>query len=203
MDNQLWTDEEILNAIRGVDTNKCNQAFRNLFYDEKLQRSVNKKIRSIGGDEADFVEFFHLALVRFDEAVRNNVYNEKFSSIRTYIKGVAVKMFITRKRSNNSLANRHENAAIFYDSTAVSINAEDEMIFRQQAELLEKIIGGLGGKCRELLKLSSLNYSNAEIANKLMYKTANAAKSAVYDCRGKLRAFLNDNPALKAQLIGL
>jgi len=65
---------------------------------------------------------------------------------------------------------------------------------------LEKLLKTLEPKCREVLRLWSLNYKMREIALRMSYSSEQMAKKKKYLCLKRLKEILDRMPALKREL---
>jgi len=200
MKDQKWTDPEILEALRSRDAGRLNAAFKQLYQDGKLRGAVWQQVRALGGDESDCKDVFNMALLAFDKNVQEATYDPARSQITTYIVNIAKQMFFTRRRSEARRVAMYDRSV---EAGAIELhtNPEREMTVRHQKELLEQATSGLGEKCRQSLKLFSLDYSMAEIAEKMEYKSPDVAKMAVHDCRKRLHTYLTERPTLLAELL--
>ncbi len=195
-------DEEVLEALSSKVPSKINAALKHLYQSQKLINSIRKQILGLGGDPDDGREALNHALVVFYNQVQEQVYNPRLSSISTYIVKIATQLYYTKRRSDQRRQAMHERSAE-NPETETSIDPETEFNAEHRKALLDRVLAALGEKCRQLLKLRSFDFSMAEIAEKLNYKTPDVAKMAVLDCRKKLNLYLAERPDLLAELKSL
>lgn len=186
----LSTDAQIVAALQ-TDRAAEEAALKVLLKDSALRRTVLAQIASSGGSEADAKDALSVALVVFAEQVRGGKYDPAKSAVRTYIVSIARQWHYTRQRSDQRRAALHRR--VFDESVA---DPEQDVANNQIGEVMDNILGQLGGKCRKILKLYSLDYSMAEIAENMAYKDQTVAKTETANCRKKLHKFLTDNPDL-------
>ncbi len=199
MKNPNWTDEALLDAIESRDAKRLNEAFRYLYESGPLRGAVWQQVKSLGGDEADFKEVFNLALVKFDQNVQERTYDPALSRISTYIVNIARQLFYTQRRADSRRRVRHEKSVAEKGEPQVSPYQAIEASHKK--DILEGAMTTLGDKCKQALKLFSMYYSMAEIAEEMNYHSADVAKSALYECRKRLTAFLSGRPDLIAELL--
>lgn len=199
MQYNRWNDQNILEALQSNERARVNAAFRELYLDGKLRGAVWQQVRLLGGTDDDAREVFNMALAAFDRHVRENTYDPAQSRIATFVVNIARQMYHTRRRSESRRMAAHDRS-MEGGGTEVQINPEQEMNRRHRKTLLEKATAELGDKCRQSLRLFSLDYSMAEIAEQMQYKSPDVAKMAVHDCRKRLHAYLTQHPALLAEL---
>jgi RNA polymerase sigma factor (sigma-70 family) len=199
MKNPIWTDQDILQMLRSRDAKSVNNAFKQLYQDAKLRGTVLQQVRALGGNEDDAREMFNMALLAFDKSVQEGTYDSTRSQITTYIVNIAKQMYHTRRRSEIrrvAMYDRSVDAGI----TETQTNPEKEMTLQHKKQLLDQAMAGLSEKCRQALKLNSMDYSMAEIAEMMQYRSPDVAKMAVRDCRGHLHTYLTERPTLLAEL---
>lgn len=195
-------DEEILEALNSKVPSKINAALKHLYQSQKLINSIRKQILGLGGNPDDSREALNHALVVFYNQVQEQAYDPQLSSISTYIIKIATQLYYTKRRSDQRRQAMNERSAENRVAEA-SIDPETEFDAEHRKALLDRVLAALGEKCRQLLKLRSFDFSMAEIAEKLNYKTPDVAKMAVLDCRKKLNLYLAERPDLLAELKAL
>lgn len=187
---QLWTDAQIVAALQtGRPT--AEAALKMLLKDNALRLSVRAQVLAMGGGEADVKDALSVALVIFDENVRAGKYDPEKSAVRTYIVSIARQWFYTRQRSDQRRATLHRRV---FDENIT--DPESDVTNSQFNEVLDTVLGHLGEKCRKILKLYSLDYSMAEIAESMAYKDQTIAKTETANCRKRMHKYLTDNPEL-------
>lgn len=192
-------DEEILEALNSKVPSKINAALKHLYQSQKLINSIRKQILGLGGDPDDSREALNHALVVFYNQVQEQVYNPQLSSISTYIIKIATQLYYTKRRSDQRRQAMYERSAENREAET-HVDPETEFNAAYRKALLDRILDSFGEKCRQLLKLRSFDFSMAEIAEKLNYKTPDVAKMAVMDCRKKINQYLAERPELLAEL---
>ena len=195
-------DEEILEALNSKVPSKINAALKHLYQSQKLINSIRKQILGLGGNPDDSREALNHALVVFYNQVQEQVYNPRLSGISTYIIKIATQLYYTKRRSDQRRQAMNERSAENREAET-PVDPETEFDADYRKALLDRILAALGEKCRQLLKLRSFDFSMAEIAEKLSYKTPDVAKMAVLDCRKKLNLYLAERPDLLAELKAL
>lgn len=199
MKNQFKDDQDILEALRSQTPAAVNAALKHLLQSEKLRGFVRQQILGLGGAEADVREFLHQAILAFYNQVEDNKYNPALSSISTYIVKIAAQKFYTQRRSEGrrtAMYDRSVDAGV----TETVTDPEAEMNQQHRKTVLDQVLSNIGDKCKQLLQLYGFQYSMAEIAEKIGYKSADVAKMAVQDCRKKLQQLLIQRPDLLAEL---
>lgn len=192
-------DDEILEALNSKVPLKINAALKHLYQSQKLISSIRKQILGLGGDPDDGREALNHALAVFYNQVQEQVYDPRLSSISTYIIKIATQLYYTRRRSDQRRQAMNERSAENREAeTPVDPETEFDAAYRKA--LLDRILAALGEKCRQLLKLRSFDFSMAEIAEQLNYKSPEVAKMAAMDCRKKLNQYLAEHPDLLAEL---
>lgn len=197
MKDPFKNDQDILEALRSRVTSSVNAALRHLL-GGKPKGAVRQKVYALGGNEEDAQEVLNQALMVFFNHVEDGIYDPALSAITTYIVNIAGKLYYTRRRSEIRRLARHDKAFEAED-TETNISPEDEMSLQETKTLLDKVLSMTGDRCRELLKLRSFDFSMAEIAEKMNYKSPDVVKAAAQDCRKKLNNILATRPELLAE----
>ena len=124
-----------------------------------------------------------------------NVRSGKFqmkSSINTYL--IAICKRIWYKRFNKKILHQKWED---YERKESETFYEDNSITTELSEGLEILMNNLKDKCKEVLKLWSLNYSMKEIGHKLGYSNPQVVMNKKNLCLKELRKQLSDNPKLR------
>lgn len=202
MKPEFSTDTDLLDALRSKAPERINAALKHLFQHEKLRNSIRKQVSGMGGDATEVKEMLNQALIVFYHQVLDQTYQPELSSIQTYIVRIAAQMYYTKRRSENRRVAMYQRSA---ESVASDTQLDPERAFdmAHRKALLDEVLGSIGEKCKKLLKLRSFDYSMAEIAEKLQYKSPDVAKMAAQDCRKKLNQYLAERPDLLATLKSL
>ena len=153
----------------------------------------------MGGHEDDAREMLTAAVLEFYNKVSDDEYDPALSSISTYIVKIATQKYYTKHRSEMRRLDAHNRASEVNPQEYTS-NPEIEMDFQHRKEWLKKILPMTGEKCHEALSMYSYSFSMAEIAEKVNYKNADAAKVAVMACRKKLNKILSERTDLLNEL---
>lgn len=196
------SDEAILEALQSQAPLRVNAALKHLYQSQKLMGSIRKQIFGLGGNPDESREVLNQALIVFFNQVQDGVYNPALSSVDTYIVKIATQLYYTKHRSDQRRQGAYDRSAESLEMET-SIDPETEFDAEHRKALLDRVLAAIGEKCRQLLKLRSFDFSMAEIAEKLNYKSPEVAKMAAMDCRKKLNQYLAERPALLAELKSL
>lgn len=196
---QFKTDQDLIQAFTSGSAPLVNAAMKQLYLDGALFGAVCQQIKKLGGNTDDAREMLGLALIELDKKVRQNEYDPTKSKINTYVTAIARQLFFTRKRSEYRRQAAHERA--HSQDTLHTIHPDHLMERQHRRQLLQDVLRQLGDKCQQLLQLYALEFSMAEIAQKIGYKTPDSAKMAVADCRKKAHQFLIGKPQLLKELL--
>lgn len=196
------SDEAILEALQSQAPARVNAALKQLYQSQKLTGSIRKQILGMGGDPDESREVLNQALIIFYNQVQERTYDPGLSSINTYMVKIAAQLYYTKRRSDQRRQGAYDRSAESLEMET-SIDPETEFDAEHRKALLNKVLATLGDKCRQLLKLRSFDFSMAEIAEKLNYKSPEVAKMAAMDCRKKLNQYLAERPDLLAELKSL
>ncbi len=197
---QIFTnDSDVLLALKSDSRLMANAALKHLYQSPKLLDAVRKAVGVIGGGNDDAKDTLSEALVVFYEQVVEGKYNPALSTITTFIVAIAKKKYYTNRRSEHRRSARHDRAHELGTIETI-VDPEIDWSLEYRKTLLDKLLSTTGERCHQLLKLRSFDYSMAEIAEMMQYKTPDVAKAAANECRKKLNKYLAENPDLLAEL---
>ncbi|NRB64148.1 MAG: sigma-70 family RNA polymerase sigma factor [Saprospiraceae bacterium] len=191
-----FSDEELIAAIMEGGSN-MEAGMRFLYDHSRYKEDVLRWLEVKGAP-------FDAANDVFQDGVRYlilNVRDEKFrgtSSLKTYLFRICVNLWNSQYRRRKRL----EEIKLDLPAMEEMASAPDEILeYKEQASLLTEVLSQLGKSCKEVLGLWSLNYSMAEIAQKVGYKSDGMARKKKYDCFKKLMKLLQDRPDLMEDLL--
>jgi RNA polymerase sigma factor (sigma-70 family) len=180
-------DDDIITGITGSDQER-EAALRYVFQRSGWQAAVVSLVQQYGGNAQDGEDVFMETIVAFDRNIRSGKFESK-SSLKTYFLAIAKKLWWKKRKKQRP---EEEIAPQHYDDALPSV--EDLAIADEQKEYHRRMLGMLGRRCQELLKLSHLGYAMAEIAQTIGLSSPEAAKKEVYRCRLRMRKFIDDHP---------
>ncbi len=189
-----WTDEKILEAVKGKPEERL-RALRHFFSDEALLPAVTGYVLKHGGNRQDGEDVFQDAAILFERNLREGRFRGD-SSLRTYFIGIAKWRWVSNRRKNKS----HIELEKIPEREARN-TPDVRVIEGERRRLIDAMLAQLSKKCEQLLKLYMLRHSMKEIAQALGIKGGGEqAKKDAYKCRKKLRAFIQENPHLQDHL---
>lgn len=181
------TDESLLSAIQNGGEER-EGALRYIYMLPGLRETVTRFVLENGGNRADSQDVFQEALVLFDRNLREGRFEGK-SALTTYFVAIAKWRWVTLRRQQGRY---QELSPAQYDGEVES--PETETLRAEHRELLAEVMGQIGERCRELLRLYQLEFAMEEIAQKMGYSGADVAKKEAYRCRMRLRERLENHP---------
>lgn len=184
-----YSDEEVVAALQqgGREAERCLKHL----YSSQLKFAI-AYIRQNSGSVKDAEDVFQDSVIALYEQVRNNSYRAE-SGINSYL------MRILKNKWLNVIKRRgiHEKAVDKLDDHE-SYSAEREAAIKQAAK---KLIGKAGEDCQRILSLVFFyKYSMDEVAEFADFKNAQNARNKKMKCLKKIRAWIQDEPAL-AQIL--
>ena len=166
-------DETIVNLIRSGDNAKALAA---LYRHYPLIRQI---IKENGGNSQDAEDVFQETLIIFYRKAQDA--NFKLTAqLNTYLACVARYMWKDELRKRKpAIMLDYEIAFNDLEEQEVALAMEKE----EDAKLAEKVMNGLGDRCRELLLLFyNTKLKLKDIAAKMGYSSENTAKNQKYKC---------------------
>ncbi len=187
MNQRQMTDEDIIKGIIGSEKER-EVALRYVFQQSGWQAAVVSLVQQYGGNAQDGEDIFMETVIAFDRNIRFGKFEAK-SSLKTYFLSIAKKSWWKKRKKQRP---EEEITPQHYDEALPSV--EDLAIAAEQKEYHRRMLSMLGTRCQELLKLSQLSYTMAEIAQAIGLSSPEAAKKEVYRCRLRMRKFIDDHP---------
>ncbi|MBK8503598.1 MAG: sigma-70 family RNA polymerase sigma factor [Saprospiraceae bacterium] len=180
-----FSDEEIVRMIQ-MEGEERMLALKMLF----LDRKVRGGIRAIMKEERVTFEFDDLlqdTFIIFDRNIRNNRFQAK-SSIRTYLIGIAKWLMVGRMRKRGEVVVGDIPDELYELPNWFIPDLQDERLL-----IIRKLIGQMGDRCQQLLRLWSEEIEMKQIAKALKIKDAQAAKKEAYRCRERLKRLFHES----------
>ena len=188
--NPEWTDERLAQGIRAGGPGR-EAALQAMYQKPGLRETVIRLVLDHGGRRDDALDVFQETLLLFDRNLREGRFEGR-STLATYFVGIAKWRWQAVRRRQGRLT---ELLPGDYDGLVES--PEAEVLRTEHREWLEKALGQIGERCRQLLQLYQLDYSMEEITRTMQYANADVAKKEAYRCRMRFRELLEQFPQWK------
>ncbi|MBL7782119.1 MAG: sigma-70 family RNA polymerase sigma factor [Saprospiraceae bacterium] len=188
MTDTNWTDEMLLDAIRQGGPPR-EAALQAIYQKPGLRETVIRHVLDRGGSRDDAMDVFQETLVLFDRNLRLGRFEGR-SSLATYFVGIARWNWQAQRRRRGRMAQWQDE---HYEGQVES--PEADVLRAEHRSWLEAVLGRIGERCRELLRLYQLDYSMEEITAAMQYANADVAKKEAYRCRMRFRELLEQQPA--------
>ncbi len=188
MNQSQWTDDDIVQAIKTAGISR-EKALYHLYFSENWKGLAEDFAVKNGGSKEDGEDLAQTAMTLFDRNVREGKFRGD-SSIKTYFLSIAKFQWyktLRSRRPTDELKMEHTEEA--------GGDVEDALIRTELRSFLEKALGNIGARCKQILLLRQLEYSHEEIAAETGINGAEMAKKEAYRCRMRIRQFLEGNPA--------
>lgn len=201
MDEKNYTDAELIRAIQEGGLPERRKALAHLYKRPKWRRTIAGLILKQGGEESDIQDVLHDGFADFEQNIRLRKF-QGHSELDTYLIGICKNKWykkLEQKRKARELRQKlsREPGEQTYESSTNMERTENIQMDRKWKERLHELIGRLGDKCQEYLRLYMLDHSTAEIAEMTGLKNSTQAKKSTYNCRMRLRELLMDDPELR------
>lgn len=196
----MLKDSEILDALKSKDPNRRNLALGSLYKNEKVRIKIRQFLEHYNADKVDFDDVLQEGIIRLDENVRHNKFNEQ-SKISTYLISICrfvILNFLKKKEDatfdpTTYMSDEEKLNAPLAESLIEANEFRDEKKHRD--DILIVLIKQMRAKCRDGITLFHINkLSMAEIAQEIGVKNANQAKKTISECRKQLRKMILEHP---------
>lgn len=189
--------EDIMMGIRGNASTRRN-AILSLTADIELRNKIHRYIRNHNGSQTEALTIYNDMIVTFIKIVHTRASFELDRPLPAYLMGIAKNLWYNeiRKRTKAGTTDIDKVA----EQRDESITAVELLIKGDKAEILNKVLGQMKIKCKEVLMHWSSGYKMQEIANILGYKSDGVARKKKSECMKELLTYLADKPYIKHQL---
>ena len=153
------------------------------------------------GDQVEAQSVFHDTIVAFVKYVFKHKDFQIETSLQAYLVQTAKNLWINELRKKGRIIETSELKD--YDQLIDSNFALDEIILKENKNILSEILNKLAQNCKEVLMHWSAGYNMTEIASILNYKSEGMARKKKSQCMKQLYEFLAENPQIKKQLNSL
>lgn len=174
-------DSEIISDIQkgGIQREK---ALKFLFENNNLRRSIIELIKNNKGNEQDGEDMFQEGIIVIDRNIRGGDFRSE-GKLSSYLISICKFLWMNELRKNKRLEITDETYV--FDSP-VTETALDTLLNDELKIALNRLLVGLGERCKNILELWQLNYSMEEIASSLGLSSAGMARKVKHQCYQKL-----------------
>lgn len=183
------SDQQIIEAIK---EHRADKAFVQLY---RYFPVVKKMIASCGGSKEDARDVYQEALIILCKKIKegNFVLSSKLDTYLYSVCNFLWKDELKKQKKQKYVDLVPEVEAGLKEELSITVEQE------QLSKLAEKVVAGLGEKCRDILNLFYFQaISMKEIAKKMGFNSEQAAKNKKYKCLEEAKARLN---TLKEKLV--
>jgi RNA polymerase sigma factor (sigma-70 family) len=185
------TDQKIIQLLRTKETDRALGVLYKHF------PMMKKMILANGGTSEDAEDIFQEALVIFCRKAKDYDF-ELTSQLSTYLYGICYYLWKDEKRRAGKIVTTEVNAEwIKADESGINKLIDED----NRVKLAEKVLDGLGERCRELLLLF---YNGGirlkDIARKMGYNSEGSAKNQKYKCLEAAKLKLKELKTINATI---
>ena len=191
-----FTDTELLAAIQEGGRH-LERAMHHLLRQSGWQKGVGQYIQSKNGSKQDAEDVFQEGIRHLIINIRAGRFNGQ-SAIKTYLSSICKNLWHTKFSREVKLAKIKKELAPVEEKIP---SPEDTFLIKEKKELLQDVLGQLGGTCKKVLSLWSLGFTFKEISEKTG-SSEGAVRKQKYDCLKKMTALMAERPALVRELRG-
>ncbi len=184
-------DKEILAKLKSHRKNDREEALSTLY--KTHYPAIKKLITQNHGTANDAKDVFQDAIIIFYKQTRKEEF-QLYSSIQTYLYSVSKNLWLT------SLYKRKKEVRLPENQEVVSLDkTQVELLYKkEEAGVLQELIGRLGEKCRNLLMAYFFERMKmAQIANHLGYTNEQVVRNKKYKCMLRLKNLVQQSISLK------
>ena len=191
-DLPTYTDETLVAMIQGLSKH------RDVAIQYVLKNWKPEVVAILNRQEANKLQIEYTlseAIIVFDKHIRNGTYRQE-SSLKTFLISICKQIFQNKERWRMS-----EKGHTPLDEKTVDVFTEEtpltDIYSRDVSTFVQKILAILSLRCRDLLSLYMLSFTNREIKEQMNIPSENAVRNALYECRRKFRQLCEKSPLFK------
>ena len=185
-----YSDKDLLAMIKEGGLRR-DQAMAHL-YRQHLGK-ITAFVRSRNGAEEEAKDVFQDAIINLMESILSGKFEGK-SSLSTYLFAISKHLWYRRF----SRSQRMEPLDPLQTEQQVAEPEPEILLISQDQQIqLERLLGNLKDKCREVLLLWSMKYSMKEIAEKLGYQNDQVVRNKKNHCMKELKELVRKHPEVR------
>ncbi len=191
-DLPTYTDETLVAMIQGSDKHR----------DEAIQyvlKSWHSEVVAVlnrqGANKAEMEYTIPEAIIVFDKHIRKGTFRKE-SNLKTFFIGICKQTFNNRGRSG-LFEKRHAPLDEIPSDSQIEETSLTQIYSREMTTFVQKILAALSLRCRGLLTLYMLSFTNREIKEQWNLPSDNAVSNGLYECRQKFRQLCEKSPLFK------
>lgn len=192
MSKQIWTDQQLITAIRGNDEQR-NAAFAYIVHQTDWRQSVLKTVYKQGGDENMGREVFTETLVELDKNIRSGNFRGE-AKLKTYYLSIVARYHVRKKQKNKSYANRPLSPPEDHPKNL----ALQHLLTADQRKYLDLLLSKFGERCKQIMQLRHRDYAYREIADAISsLNSEGAARREYARCQQRIKKLIKEDPNWK------
>lgn len=186
-----FSTEEIVHKIKTAQDKEILNWLYNSVYPK-----VRRYIISNNGSGDESKDVFQEAVLILYKQIINNKY-DLIKDVEGYLIAISRNVWINICRKKN----RHINIEMIDPPAQIEDNALINIIMTEKWDAFQRLFDMIGDRCKQLLQYSTYEkISMEEIAVKMNFTNANAAKTTNYRCKQKLIELVAANKDLANSL---
>jgi RNA polymerase sigma factor (sigma-70 family) len=194
MKNDLptYTDDILIAMIQGLGKDR-DAAIQYVLKSWKHEAVAVLNRKSATKAEIEYV--LEEAIVAFDKHIRHGTYRQE-SSLKTFFISIFKQTFRNKDRSG-LFEKGHTPLDEKTTDVATGETSLTQMYSRDVSTFVQKILAVLSPRCRDMLTLYMLSFTNREIKEQMNIPSESAVGNALFECRQKFRLLCEKSPLFK------
>ncbi len=185
-------DSEIISHIQSGGLAR-ERALKYLFNNKTLRHQIYEVIKTNKGSLQDGEDMFQEGIIVLDSNIRQGHFRSE-GKITSYLISICKLLWMNQLRKNKRTLLQHDPLAF---ESAVTENALNTLIDEELGIAFDRLLSGLGERCKRILELWKLNYSMEEITEMLGLSSAGFARKLKHQCYQKLLEAVASDPIIQ------
>ncbi len=188
----LVSDAVILDNIKAGGARR-QKAIAMIYEDNALKNQVIGFVLNNNGNRDDGIDIFHEGIIALDENVRKDKFKGD-GKLKGYLYSICRFLWLNRLKKDQRIKYTSES----HELDQVTFTTPEHLsLAAEQKDILDQLLGRLGGKCQQILEMWKLSYSMEEIARDVGLSNAGVARRQRYNCYQKLLQIIEQEPNLR------
>ncbi len=188
----IYTDDVLVALIQGSEKQR-DEAIQYVL--KNWRSEIGRFLYQKGASKAEIDYIIEEALVIFDKHIRARKFRQE-SSLKTFLISICKFTLLNKARWENKekIAASAEEGALYIQDGETPLT---QIHSQERTRFVHKVLAILSPRCRELLTLYMLSFTNREIKEQMNLPSDNAVSNGLYECRQKFKQLCEKSPLFK------
>jgi RNA polymerase sigma factor (sigma-70 family) len=194
MMRKIWSDAQIIDGFNG-DESARDAAILALYFERQMPAKVKKVLLGLGCAANLVQDFFQDTIIEVDKQIPAGKFRGD-SSLETWIVAIAKNKFLAARQMEKRRENLLDQSDLNWNEEPL-IDPELELLVAEYNQATRNVVEKMDNDCNFILTAFYFEHrSIREINANQIGETENKTKSALFECRQKMRKIIEASPVL-------